>query len=346
MTSHGAESPVSENSGGTTNCLAFAFQQGLLARHAPAIAGQSPIAADHTMAWHRQGDRVRRTGSRHRPNCLGVLYQPCQLRHRCASRPTEFKYAQRAPDALLEDGAPKIEWQVERLFRLLRNDSTARTTSCNPLSSAAIRARGKRRRKSLISASSGSAKPRKQTPLSVAPISSRPKGQSAEAVRMSSPSPPRRAAPGVMPRRAPVFSYTRLSEPNPASATASATRVPLAKAVCKRRARTPSAYPRGRFTPSYGRAAEQVVRRKWKREDILSEWRGRPSEGTSSLAASMRCARIAYHRLGDTRGRSPFGSQRLQARRARGFWPRSDVRKNRGRSWRSGRGDGPQVGRQ
>jgi methylenetetrahydrofolate reductase (NADPH) len=65
---------------------------------------------------------------------------------------------------------------------------------------ASIRAFGKRARRSPSSASGGSAKPMKQMPAAVAPTSSGPMALAAWAKRITSPAPPRRAAPGVMPR--------------------------------------------------------------------------------------------------------------------------------------------------
>ena len=101
----------------STFMLPTPFQQGALAFHAPAIAGERAVGAHHAVAGDRDRDPVRRAGLSDRAHGLRPADAPRDLG--IARGRSARDLAQRLPDALLERGAAHVERQIEPLRRRL-----------------------------------------------------------------------------------------------------------------------------------------------------------------------------------------------------------------------------------
>src|SRR5580704_619624 len=91
-----------------SRCL-FAFEQFLLPLDAPAIARDVSIAAHHAMAWHRDRNRIGRTGASNRAygSRLADLARDFGVAARLAAR----NLLQCIPHLLLKRGGANVERQ-------------------------------------------------------------------------------------------------------------------------------------------------------------------------------------------------------------------------------------------
>src|SRR5580700_7767550 len=85
------------------------LEQRLLALHAPAIATDAAIFADHAMARNRDGYGIRRAGTRHGPAGGGLTNRLRHLAVRTCR--TEWDRLQVSPHAPLKCRCADIQWQ-------------------------------------------------------------------------------------------------------------------------------------------------------------------------------------------------------------------------------------------
>ncbi len=284
----------------------FLLQQRPLAGDAPAVAGQVAVtrrspdgtAPPATPGWSRT-----------------TAPPPAPPAGRRSSPPVRRSSASRRPGSSASARQTRTWNAVPR--RSSGRSSASPGSSMNPTTARTVRparhrppprsARGNRRRRSPSSASSGSAKPRKHTPASVAPTSSRPNGQSASggADRLAGAAAARRArghaeqlagllvdpALGAEPGAGHRIRHPLAARPAPLAAGG--------RARPRRSCAASGRYGRGTCAGN-GTANSRTRAANASSEGIVSA----PSM-KAQASRTTACAMAA---------RSPFGSQRLQAR--------------------------------
>ena len=191
------------------------IQQRRLSLHAPPISGKAPVFLHHAMARHHDRDRVRAAGIRHgthrfrTANRLGELGVAPRLARRDA--------LQLFPNHLLKRSSAQIERKFNGAVDPFSISFIWVATGSRPASSRRISAALKSCLSSRSNAASLSPNRTAQTPRAVVATSSLPNSVETTVQRISTPSPPRRNAEGVIPSCAGMLSYARLLELYPAS---------------------------------------------------------------------------------------------------------------------------------
>ena len=105
----GSASPQGERGASVTQGGALLVQQRLFAWHAPAVAGERALGANHPMAGHQQAQRVAGAGAGHGAGVAAELLGQFAIAPRLPRR----NFAQGLPDPLLEGAAAQLGDDVD-----------------------------------------------------------------------------------------------------------------------------------------------------------------------------------------------------------------------------------------